>query len=170
MLVGPSSPDTDVFFSTVATVTSALVGFLGGFFVMRLQTFAEEWRSLRSELAHHDSRDQDIDTVLGPSERGRLSPEHIARLEASKLALDERYVALVEQRRQARMPAEIPVQLVLLLGLVACGVIVPLLVISGPSDSTRVTIIVPVVALLLVMWAAMFAIAWKALRRLRAAP
>jgi hypothetical protein len=165
-----SSPDTDVFFSTVATVTSALVGFLGGFFVMRLQAFAEEWRKLQFELARYDREDRDIASALARSKVSGRGSGETERLEAAKHSLDQRYMALLAQRMRARMPAEVPVQLVLLLGLVACGVIVPLLAISGPSSSLRVEVIVPVVALLLIMWAAMFGIAWNALRRLRKTP
>jgi hypothetical protein len=165
-------PMTDAFYSAVAAVASTLIGFLGGFFVMRLQAFAEEWRNLKFQL---DRVGREHDDIARARARLEQEPPHSkSRVELNRLAgasqlAHEKYAPLLIQKARARMPLEIPIQFALLLILTVVGVWRPLWLLSGPTQTERVWIIAPVVGLIFILWSAMFVIALRALQLLKQA-
>ena len=159
--------DPDAFQATVAQVASGLLGFLGGFFVVRVQNYAQEWRELRLEIERLARIQAATMEALGGS---RADDPGIDRLLERNEESIRSLAPLVHRRVNASIPLEIVIQLVVLIALTIFGVWQPLLMMSSPSELEKVKVLGPVVFLVMVSWLAMVTIAWLALRRLRAMP
>lgn len=153
------------FYSAVSAATSSFVAFLGGFFVLRLQNYAQEWSELRRQIVNVNRSLQmaksradtaGTSTQGDPAEPLREVHDHQRTLAALLLA-----------RQDATFPFEIAVQFVLLTLLAWIGVVVPLQNLGGPSPDAKWEILAPVVALVLLLWIFMLGVASVALYRLK---
>lgn len=175
-MLGPLSAsvtsDPTAFYSGVAAVASSFVAFLGGFFVLRLQTYAQEWRDLRLEIDRllrvEDKTRKAIEPLDGhehpiPSSDSSVLNEVKRRNEEALRSL----APLLHRRESAGFPFEILVQFILLTVLTLLGVWTPLLLLPAPGQHEKVVLLGPVVALVMVLWLVMIGVAWLALRSLK---
>lgn len=170
LIMGLSPVDSTGFYSGVAQVASSFVGFLGGFFVIRLQNYAQEWRELRLEIERlsivHEST---TGAYSQPAAGGASSHETRVLADLSRRNEDalRELAPLLYRREHSRFPGELVVQSVLLVLLTALGVWVPLSLLDGPSSAKKMLILGPVILIVMILWVAMFIVAVTAWRRLR---
>jgi hypothetical protein len=148
------SSDPGWFYSSLAQVTAALVGFLGGFLILRLLTLMEGWRTLLGRLAQTDVDWRWKRTANETEVRGTRSgvPIHV-RAEEERLWFELQ--RLMREKDQASIPKAIwrGVALLGLLSLV--GIAWPLMALDAPAGSTRALML----AVCLVLVAGLLAVA-----------
>ena len=179
-------PDSVEFYSSVAQISSAFVGFLGGFFILRLQTYSQEWRDLRLEIERLTAV---IEATQAASRRlqreapGSLVPTVLPHAPSS--ALEQSTMAQVEQlqrrevdalrelrpllhrRSHAIFPLELTLMAVLLLLLLVGGVGAPLLELPDPAIGEKIVYLVVVGGLFLALGTSMLVLALISWNRLR---
>ena len=129
------------FFSSLAQVTAAIVGFLGGFLLLRLLEMMREWRTIEQRLrerqkvwsrAHWiNEQMRDEDHKLGPFTGERLQ---VSRNETH--AWGDLYETIKEWQAIA-IPREVKYALGGLMILALGGTLGPLLALRAPSLFTR---------------------------------
>ncbi len=151
----------------VSAAASAFVAFLGGFFVVRLQTYSQEWTELRLDLHATDRR-----TKVVREDLRRLAddPAHERDELAGEMEVAEllRTLAVLHARRdEAHFPQEILFQFGMLVALTACCVIWPIALLPAPSGGMKIWFLSALVVLILVLWVGMLLIARHSLSRLK---
>ena len=138
--------DPQWFYSSLAQVSAGLVGLLGGFLLVRLSSYIAEWRTARTTLLrlqrdfHAAERAALLLRVQGsPQERREVSERESAAWYALMTAHSD--------RAAASFPSELVVTLVVLAGLLAAGVLAPLVALGAPGTTEQVTY-VAIIALL----------------------
>lgn len=171
MSLGPVSPDPQWFYSSLAQVGSAFVGFLGGFFILRLQTYSQEWRDVRLEInrlySSWNSAQRTLEKLASPTGESNVDVEQ--SLLARRDDVARQLAPLIDRRTNAAFPRELIVMAVLLLLLLGGGVVAPLLALPRPAETEKVIYLSVVAGLFVVMGIAMLALALSSLKNLRAA-
>ena len=130
------------FYSSLSQVTAAIVGFIGGFLILRLLNVMSEWRELqarldRSQRAWQRARIKreatPIGEIIGPL------PEAYQREDE---AWDELYRAIKERNRTA-FPKEFMLGGALLLGLLTVGTVAPLMALGFPNNRLQMVFLAP---------------------------
>ncbi len=164
------SPDPQWFYSSLAQVGSAFVGFLGGFFILRLQTYSQEWRDARLEINRLYSSWNSTQRTL--EKLGSAAGERNVDAEQSLLArrddVARQLAPLIDRRTNAAFPRELLVMAVLLVLLLGGGVVAPLLALPRPAEAEKVIYLAVVAGLFVVMGVAMLLLALGSLKNLRA--
>ncbi len=164
------SPDPQWFYSSLAQVGSAFVGFLGGFFILRLQTYSQEWRDVRLEINRLYSSWNSTQRTL--EKLGSAAGERNVDAEQSLLArrddVARQLAPLIDRRTNAAFPRELLVMAVLLVLLLGGGVVAPLLALPRPAEAEKVIYLAVVAGLFVVMGVAMLLLALGSLKNLRA--
>lgn len=131
------------FYSSLAQVTGAIVGFLGGFLLLRLLEVMREWQSLQERLGERQtrwsrahSRERAYDQVHPP----KLGPFTGERLKLSNDLSDawSDLYEVIEERRRARLPADLLWSLALVTLIAFSFALGPLLALEEPSATERV--------------------------------
>lgn len=139
--------DSSWFYSSLSQVTAAIVGFFGGFFILRLLNYTGEWRQLRSRLESTQSAWILQERSTEDVESSHLDTlERQAKVDADRLWLDLKRA--IDARRLAKMPRELLWGALLLGVLLLVGSVWPLLVLGGPSNSQQLGFLVPWVIVL----------------------
>ena len=112
-------------------MTAAIVGFLGGFVILRLLDFMREWRGTADSIvttraAYYAKRSE--------LERAEGNPATTPAIESDLDRLWGDLVRLLQRRDAAQFPRVVNRLTTGLLALMAVGIIWPLLALSGPSD------------------------------------
>ena len=151
------SEGAEWFYSTLAEVSATIVGFLGAFLVVRLHASMDEWR--RESLRVQESR-----RVLTRLQERAGTQVSARDAERARAALDD-LVATADRQHLGRFPAELTVGAVVLAGLLAVGVIAPLVALDAPGDGVQIAFLLPVAALSLLAAGVMYlyaVLAWRA--------
>lgn len=150
------SADSSWFYSSFSQVTGAIVGFVGGFLILRLQTYITDWGQLLARLESGQTQwaltSDRFHTVEGGEEwHPELSVEknqHWADL-----------MRALRERDRARMPTELLAGGLLLLVLLVVGVLWPLMALDAPSDRRKIEFLLPWTLLILAFVGVMY---WRA--------
>ena len=147
--------DAQWFYSSLAQVSAALIGLLGGFLLVRLSSYIAEWRDARGRLLRLE---REWRTATAATLRAQAAGG--AAREAREREDDAWYALRVaaDEREAARFPRELVVTLVVLAALLVTGVLAPLLALGAPGNAEQgayvAVIAVLVVGVGLVMTAA----------------
>ncbi len=180
----PPTPDPQWFYSSVAQVSSAFVGFLGGFFILRLQTYSQEWRELRLEI---ERLSRVIAVTQAASRRlrrevGNRSPAAAAadastptdEPSADEVQMQRRRTdalrelpTLLDRRASATFPFELTLMAILLFLLLLGGVGAPLLALPRPGIHEKLVYLLGVGGLFLALGTSMLVLALISFRRLK---
>lgn len=130
------------FYSALAQVTAAIVGFIGGFLLLRLLELLREWRTLTERLEDRQARwshaeflerqyDQIHEAEIGPykGERLKLSNDQSA-------SWSDLYKA-IQERELVKMPRELLWALATVTVIALVFALGPLLVLDAPSILER---------------------------------
>ena len=138
--------DPGWFYSSLAQVTAAIVGFLGGFVILRLLDFTKEWRETADDIATtraaYYAKHRELASAKGSGHGTAAIDSEIDRLWGE-------LVRLLRRRDAARFPSVVDRLTYALLALTAVGIIWPLLTLGGPGNGTQLTFLVPWVAIVL---------------------
>ncbi len=152
------------FFSSLAQVTGAIVGFAGGFLILRLQGYITDWERLLARLETGQTQWLLTTDRYHTIERGDVWDHQLS------IEKNQRWAELMRAQRElddARMPAELVVAGILLIGLVAVGIVWPLLALGAPTNGAQISYLSPWGLLILAVGGVMFWRANSALSRLR---
>lgn len=157
----PQSPDPGWFYSSLAQVTAALVGFMGGFVILRLVAFMSEWRESADRIrttgaAYHAKRAEWA--------KAEGNPTTTPAIEYEQDRLWNELIQLLTRRDAARFPRVISWLAAGLLVLAGVGIAWPLVELEGPSNLKQWAFLIPWA---LVMLLVALGIAWEAFRALR---
>ena len=127
-------------------MTAAIVGFLGGFVILRLLDFMREWRGTADSIvttraAYYAKRSE--------LERAEGNPATTPAIESDLDRLWGDLVRLLQRRDAAQFPRVVNRLTTGLLALMAVGIIWPLLALSGPSDLKQLGFLLPWVVIVL---------------------
>lgn len=159
------------FYSSLSQVTAALVGFIGGFVIIRLSQVVAEWRDVIARLKTREDEwvwariyaaQVDATSVpdTGPYEGEQARAHHAVSRSWSAL------YEVIEEQRSARFPFELIVTAIFLIGFLFVGTVWPLSELEEPGSKLRW--LVPWSILLLCLFAAVFGMTWRVLWKLRA--
>lgn len=130
------------FYSSLAQVTAALVGFIGGFLLLRLLEVMREWKTLLDRLQDRQSkwsRAERLEWHYDQTHESKLGPYQGEKLRLNNDTSDS-WSALYDTL-QERSAAKMPVELLASLGAVTTIALVfglgPLLALDHPSFSER---------------------------------
>jgi hypothetical protein len=134
------APDSSWFYSSLSQVTAAIVGFFGGFFILRLLGYMSEWDDLRRRI---DSLETGWFPRNVATEGGRLDPdvEDQVEIEEDRLWMD--LVRALDERNRANMHPEMIWGGVLLAVLLGIGTVWPLIALGAPSNRQQWSFLVP---------------------------
>jgi len=156
----PPLPNPGWFYSSLAQVTAAIVGFLGGFIILRLTGFMSEWRETADTIttisaAYHAKRNE--------KKRAQGDPATTPGIESEEDRLWSELVRLLKRRDRAEFPRVVKWLAGGLLALTAVGIVWPLVALDGPSNLEQSTFLVSWSLVVLLVG---FGIASEALRSL----
>jgi len=138
--------DPGWFYSSLAQVTAAIVGFLGGFVIVRLLDFIKEWRETADGLvttrALYNAKQREPDTA-------KETGHHASPIESDVDRLWGELVRLLRRRDAARFPSVVNRLTFGLLALTAVGILWPLLALEGPSNGRQLAFLIPWVVIVL---------------------
>jgi hypothetical protein len=133
---------------------------------MRLQAFAQDWRELRGSIKRHglDERAARVrldalDEEASEEEREAARAGHIAELKV--------IAPLLAQRQAARLPIEIPIQLIFLCALTYVGVWRPMSMMGAFEANEKLNILGPILGIVVLLWLVMMLVAVSSWRRMR---
>ncbi len=135
------------FYSSLAQVTAAFIGFVGGFIFLRLQQIFAGWRDLALRL-----QAAQMAWITARRNIRKRTEANIAVLPEMDTEVRRTWVELwfiLKQRQIASLPRNLGLWVVLLLALSIVGIIGPLIALQEPVLSTRVVFLVPWSALVL---------------------
>lgn len=164
------------FYSSLAQATAALVGFVGGFYIYRLQGYISDWTTAARELtsqqvrwlaAHRDvRREQTVHAAdAGDGLRSRTEAE---RIEDNLWADLRRHL---DAQDSTVFPAELGWLGLGLAALFVVGCVIPLMWLGEPSNIEQFGFVLPVTLLVVAIGAYMHHrarsdfVAWKAVPR-----
>jgi hypothetical protein len=154
-------PDASWFYSSLSQVTAAIVGFVGGFLVLRLLDFIRDWGSLLARLESSQSEWSNA-SAYADHEKG----DSTAARQRESLLWTVLY-RTIQERHEAKMPSEILVGGALLLLLMGVGVVWPLASLRAPSNGTQSMFLVPFNGLVLAFAVLMYVRGRAALKKLK---
>lgn len=139
--------DPGWFYSSLAQVTAAIVGFLGGFVILRLLDFMSEWRETADDIVTTRSAFYAKRTELETAkERGHLT----TAIESDIDRLWGELVRLLRRRDAAQFPRVVNRLTAGLLVLTSVGIILPLLALEGPSNGRQLAFLIAWVVIVLI--------------------
>lgn len=145
------------FYSSLSQVTAAIVGFVGAFLILRLQTHISDWNDLLVRLETGQTR------WLLTSDTFALD----SRFQLEKGILWAELLRALEEQKRAKMPSEITWGGCLLLALLAMGTAWPLIALQAPDLARKLSFLVPWGVLVLVLVSVMYLRARSVLGQLR---
>lgn len=137
------------FYSSLTQVTATLVGFIGGFLILRLLNLLAEWEAIGKALENEEGAWLKALWTMEQTPVGEGEPGLPPAYEKEEVAWDALY-RTIKQREQARVPFEIWVSGLILLALLAVGTVWPLVVLDAPSTSTQLRFVIPWSVLILI--------------------
>jgi hypothetical protein len=159
------APDPSWFYSSLAQVTAAIVGFLGAFVILRLLDFINEWRETGDSIVTTRAAFYAKHKELAAAKK---TGRETATIESDIARLWGELVRLLTRRNAAAFPSVVNRMTIALLALTAAGILWPLISLSGPSNLTQLFFLVPWVAIVLVAAPVISKEARKQLDRLQA--
>jgi hypothetical protein len=164
-MIAQVTNDPAWFYSSLAQVTAAIVGFLGGFLIIRLTSLMSEWRTLMSRLETSQRAWVSVNQTIK-----RIRPTHPIDIEADRERLWYEVMGAVGEQNTARLPREMAVWGIALGILAASGIVWPLIALGAPTNSLQVDFLVPWAVVLLAFVGLMYRRAVDALRELKSVP
>jgi hypothetical protein len=154
--------DTSWFYSSLAQVSAAIVGLLGGFLTLRLINYINEWRELKNRVGDLQPRWADARLV---NRRPKAAPSHEQVFQETRLW--QALKSAIAERDAAAMPREILLAGVVLGLLTGVGVIWPLYSLDAPSTGIQSQYLIPFTALLLAFGVLLYFLARQSLAELK---
>jgi preprotein translocase subunit Sss1 len=157
----PQAYDPGWFYSSLAQVTAAIVGFLGGFIIVRLVGFMSEWRGTADQIGTTGAA---YNAKRNEKAKAQGNPATTPGIEYDEDRLWNELVRLLRRRDRAEFPRVVKWLALGLLALTGVGIVWPLVELQGPRDLRQWAFLVPWAIVVLL---AAFAIAVEALRSLK---
>jgi hypothetical protein len=146
-----TAADPSWFYSSLSQVTAAVVGFLGGFLILRVLAQMSEWKDMKVRLVSLQSAWVVADQAVQTSETHRGNVAFSERAEESRLRSD--LFRAIEERASAEMPPEYLRGAAALVALIGVGIIWPLITLGSPDNWEQLYFLGPWTLLLIIFMA-----------------
>ncbi len=156
------------FYSSLSQVTAAIVGFFGGFLILRLLGYITDWRELRRRLESTQSRWAFMESAAEEGERRYSDEAFYLQLRAEENRLWSELFRAKQEQGHVEMPVELGFAGVVLAALIGIGVIWPLFALAAPSNHLQSVFLLPWMILMVIFAALMYLKARQAYRELKA--
>jgi hypothetical protein len=159
-------PDPSWFYSSLSQVTAAIVGFLGGFLVLRVHGITARWQELVTQLDTLESAWQSAENAI--RQKGRRQIAVLPNEEMEEGRLFEELRKADREAVVAAMPTELLWAACVLVALLAVGGLWPLLTLGSPSNRIQAGFLGPFSLLVLAFTGLQYWELRRALKKLKA--